>query len=237
LSATDPFEHLRPDIVQVPDPKARALFAAVIGSELPRAGLDRFLRVRDLTTIRCDAYARILHALQVTELDDRRVHLSHWRELLPGQPVGSDTMLFDVFEHASDHLRKSRIRVDPLIGTLDKDTAKKLATSVLRWSQTADCYFYYWGGYGISSDQQNAIYEGRVDFVDRFTAADKPLYQSPTLWWSADRSWFIGTYVESTSTYVGGSRELIKAILQDSELETTTATELTVIDDWTAQRK
>jgi hypothetical protein len=44
-------------------------------------------------------------------------------------------------------------------------------------------------------------------------------YQSPNLWWPDDRSWCVATEVDGFSTYVGGSRLCIDAVLADARLE------------------
>jgi hypothetical protein len=42
---------------------------------------------------------------------------------------------------------------------------------------------------------------------------------SPNLWWPTDRAWCVGTEIDLDSTYVGGSKPFIDAILQSEELE------------------
>lgn len=41
----------------------------------------------------------------------------------------------------------------------------------------------------------------------------------PTFWWPADRAWFVSTDIDSTSTCVGGSVDLIERVLSDEGLE------------------
>jgi hypothetical protein len=43
--------------------------------------------------------------------------------------------------------------------------------------------------------------------------------QIANLWWPADRSWFVATELYGEWTYVGGSRELIDALVADDQLE------------------
>jgi hypothetical protein len=42
---------------------------------------------------------------------------------------------------------------------------------------------------------------------------------SPNLWWPSDHAWCVGTEIDLDSTYVGGSKPFIDAILQSQELE------------------
>lgn len=48
---------------------------------------------------------------------------------------------------------------------------------------------------------------------------DSPWPQSPSLFWPADRSWCVGTEIDFNSTLVGGSAELIAAVLAEPGLE------------------
>lgn len=43
--------------------------------------------------------------------------------------------------------------------------------------------------------------------------------QSPTLFWAADRSWCVASEIDFDSTLVGGSAELIDAVLRSADLE------------------
>ncbi|MHA7134667.1 hypothetical protein [Oerskovia turbata] len=44
-------------------------------------------------------------------------------------------------------------------------------------------------------------------------AAFASLHQSPTLWWPEDRSWFVCTELDTIATDLGGSEELVEALL------------------------
>jgi hypothetical protein len=43
--------------------------------------------------------------------------------------------------------------------------------------------------------------------------------QSPTLWWSDDRAWFVHTEIDAMSTYIGGSRLLVDELVGQQILE------------------
>jgi hypothetical protein len=45
------------------------------------------------------------------------------------------------------------------------------------------------------------------------------LRHAPSLWWPADRSCCVGTDVDLTTTYVGGSRRVVGTLLADDRLE------------------
>jgi hypothetical protein len=54
--------------------------------------------------------------------------------------------------------------------------------------------------------------------------------QSPSMWWPADRAWFVATEVDGFSTYVGGTPAAIAAVLASADLEAIAVTAETPID-------
>lgn len=91
------------------------------------------------------------------------------------------------------------------------------------------CWFCVWEGFGGLDDQ--GVTE-RVELPNRRyllasgavedavpSVLDDPWDQSPNLWWPEDRAWCVATEIDYAWTYVGGSRELITALLQDPRLE------------------
>jgi hypothetical protein len=53
---------------------------------------------------------------------------------------------------------------------------------------------------------------------------DALFFHSPSLWWPDDRAWFVHTEVDAQSTYIGGSDDLIRTLLDDPQLEVLPAT-------------
>ncbi len=51
------------------------------------------------------------------------------------------------------------------------------------------------------------------------SAVDRPAWQSPSLWWPDDRSWFVSTPIDGRSTYVGGSEACVDALLRCEGVE------------------
>ncbi len=47
----------------------------------------------------------------------------------------------------------------------------------------------------------------------------EPRWQSANLWWPEDRAWFVSTEIDFACTYVGGTRDIIEAILASPEFE------------------
>jgi hypothetical protein len=68
-----------------------------------------------------------------------------------------------------------------------------------------------------SSGRSYLLFRGQVEDVVRFS--DGRWYQSPPLRWPDDRSWFVHTETDSTSTHLGGSRALIDELVGEQTLE------------------
>ncbi len=60
------------------------------------------------------------------------------------------------------------------------------------------------------------LYRGGVDAALAFVGSQN---QTPNLWWPADGGWCVASEIDLEWTYVGGSRELIDAIVTDRRLE------------------
>lgn len=61
------------------------------------------------------------------------------------------------------------------------------------------------------------LHRGAIDAVTAL--CPYPVSQSPNLWWPDDRAWCVASEIDFRSTYVGGSRALIAAILAAEGLE------------------
>jgi len=62
------------------------------------------------------------------------------------------------------------------------------------------------------------LFSGPFDAIEAFGRAGPP-WLPPNLWWPDDRAWFVSTDIALASTYVGGSRVCIDAILSAEEVE------------------
>lgn len=67
---------------------------------------------------------------------------------------------------------------------------------------------------------QRAYYllRGPLESVPALAVAGSP-WKAPNLWWPHDRSWCVATDIDLDSTYVGGTRKCIDAVLCDPALE------------------
>jgi hypothetical protein len=61
------------------------------------------------------------------------------------------------------------------------------------------------------------LIRGKVNDAARFMFHG--WFQSPTLWWPDDRSWFVHTEIDAMSTYIGGSHEMIDSLVGQQILE------------------
>ncbi len=106
-----------------------------------------------------------------------------------------------------------------------------LATVLQANTSTPDeCRFALWDGFGdLGLDSQGGptrlrligrsylLYTGSVMAATAFATRDAP--HAPTLWWPADRAWFVGGDVDLDSTFVGGSKIMIDLLLQRPDIE------------------
>lgn len=96
----------------------------------------------------------------------------------------------------------------------------------------ASCWIALWegsGGLGMVEDLDDApkvtiphrayyLFRGPLEAVPAFATAGTP-WVAPNLWWPDDRSWCVATDIDLDSTYVGGTRECIDALLSGPALE------------------
>ena len=119
----------------------------------------------------------------------------------------------------------------PREGSLEPDLARVLQ-SVLG-HETADsvpCWFGIWEGFGSLTDGQRAapsieapgrrwhLFRAPLDHLER-SFEDGFEHQPANLAWPEDRSWCLATEIDAEVTYVGGSKDLISAILEEPGLE------------------
>jgi hypothetical protein len=65
-------------------------------------------------------------------------------------------------------------------------------------------------------DREMRLLRGPLAAIDEFYGFHR---SPPSLWWPEDRAWCVATDVDLMSTYVGGSRASIGAVLADDRLE------------------
>jgi hypothetical protein len=96
----------------------------------------------------------------------------------------------------------------------------------------AECFFAVWHGFGGLSPRfrlatlylphrEYHVFAGPLANVTTGSGYSTVWfsYQSPNLWWPADRAWCVATEVDHAWTYVGASRKVVDDILADPRLE------------------
>ena len=115
----------------------------------------------------------------------------------------------------------------PSIGSLPQRTATTLADVLQRFTQDpSDCWFAVWDGYGndpfppgtvpliAMPHRAMALLRGPLSAAGLdFSSRRWP--ESASLWWPGDRAWCVATDIDLMSTYVGGTRACIDAVLAD----------------------
>jgi len=151
--------------------------------------------------------------------------------------------------HALSHIQDLMVRADghqwnkqgeggsvPHQGELERTSLSSLLAHLVGATITPnEIWMLIWFGYGGPEDtiglpievSEQLTASGRKYVLRRGSIVESPLDHAdsmfdhpPSFWWPADRSWFASSDIDSSSTYVGGSKELIKQILSDPLLET-----------------
>jgi len=178
-----------------------------------------------------EAYARVLHPAarkdvevswaQVAAANGRQAHSSmEWVGITGSWAFLHGQVQPEVWDTEPDE------------GSLPAASAEVLATVLAGFTSTADdCFYAVWDGFGASAlDDATAarvqmpqrpmlLATGPLSQAARVSMEAPPWDQSPSLWWPADRAWCVATDVDLMSTYVGGSRACIDAVLAAPGLE------------------
>ncbi|MFI2205117.1 hypothetical protein ACH47Z_30895 [Streptomyces sp. NPDC020192] len=177
------------------------------------------------------AYARILHP---ASLDERPVRWSavaaaHGTRVAPDsrwhEVVGMNSASYNAGEYGLAGVWDEH----PAEGPTPPGVARALVPVLARHTTTPErCWFGLWDGYGRWDFGHVPVFEtpGREEVLLGGALADAvsptsldEFAELPDLWWPADRAWILGGDVDLTSTYVGGSAELIADLLATADLE------------------
>ena len=114
---------------------------------------------------------------------------------------------------------------------MEPEEVATLAATLRPFTATPDsCFLAIWEGYGmeaIESRRGSAFLLGPHEhLVFRGTLADassdawnEAFNHPPTFWWPEDRRWCVGFDIDFDTTFVGGSAELVRALVDSDELE------------------
>jgi len=224
----DPFGFLDPLIRRYPRAEAQELLAVIGPFDLSLAPREP-LRVADLTSIPCERFVRVMHALGI-EGRDLLGGTWAWSQVFPGQ-IHPETDLHDVLRAVGDTLEARGIRIEPPVGRLAHHQASVIARGLRDVYGPSRCAFYFWDGLGLFGSEGPHVYESAVDAVVCFLPSGSADFESPTIWWSG-REWWVATHPDSTSTYVGCGAIAAERLLA-SGLEAISVGATDRVDDWT----
>lgn len=227
-----PFEHVSPALVRLAAVEAQRVLRSVRPLDLSQP-LRRSLRIRDLSKLRTEAQARICHPLQVLNIELGDLSYGRWAELSEGDyQITADTALSTLFQTTSGSAALKDRQIEPLIGTLDPSSAHELVRVLEALPGVSEAFFYFWEGGGRLGDGEPHVYHGPIAAMESLYPYGEGWLEMPSLLWADDRRWFVASYTDATSTYVGGPNQLIRALIHDSSLEVQQADPDTLVDEW-----
>ncbi len=243
LSSSDPFWHLRrAGMERLSDGQERALLEELLVDLWePPGGLLRHkaatpkahvilggFRVYDIVPRRFQAYARVVHPLQRRPAADGTPVGGRWTDVVDSS---AGTVDGDV-RSARGWPAAARLHLGPLIGVLDRSTAVSLAEVLKRHTATRKAvYFLFWGGLAeFGNAKQDAVYQAPIEVVGALYPYGGQEYLSPMLWWDAAGEWFVATHPDSSSTYIGGSRQLVRELSNSQKMEVVVVQPQTFVD-------
>ncbi|MGY1703021.1 hypothetical protein ACI79C_00470 [Geodermatophilus sp. SYSU D00697] len=186
------------------------------------------------------AHARVFHpAVRYEGLDDRDVS---WAEVAEANrtvahPAMEWTSITGSMEFLGEDNQSPLWDDSPALGHLPEHVAAALARVLRRHTGTPDdCWF------GLSTHWAEVLALPHLEPLPRLELPGRafwllrgpvelaeanllpePASQSANLWWPADRAWFVATDIDLVTTFVGGSRACVDAVLAAEGLETAEA--------------
>lgn len=189
-----------------------------------------------------ERYVRILHPAHIgigKEWSTREVSVpwttvSEWS----GVPLHATSHIQDLMVRVDGHdwRRRGEGGSEPRQGELETAPLSCLLKHLAeKTSVPREIWMLIWSGYGGPAD----IIGLPIEVSEQLTASgrkyilrlgeilsseeerqDSLFEHPPSFWWPADRTWFASSDIDASSTYVGGSKELIEELLSDPSLET-----------------
>lgn len=201
---------------------------AWIGTRLSEFGSGR---VDSVIPAGFAAYARVLHPVDLDRQADDLSSATRWADVAAwsGEPLTSSAQWVDIaLPRHFGRGPRPWTGDGPAEGDLSRPVARPLATLGRRFTTTPeDCRFAVWDGWGDLHHRPDAplltlpnrhyfVYSGPAAAV---LAVPGGTASPPSLWWPRDQAWCVATEIDLDRTYVGGSAELIAALLTDPHLE------------------
>lgn len=190
-----------------------------------------------------EAYARVLHAPSRDGAPVRWAQVAGWS----GVPLRPDSQFSWVALPPVPPTAPAPWDAPPGDALHPAEAAALVEILAGHTGTPRECWFCIWDGYGWDSavmltsgsgpaeplpkpipadvwaaprvrlpHRDYLLYRGGVPAALAFLGTEG---KTPNLWWPADRSWCVGTGLYTTSTYVGGTADLVRALVADDRVE------------------
>lgn len=188
--------------------------------------------VGSLVPVVFESYGRILHpAWARTGAAVRWDSVAAWS----GRTVHALAQFDPLARPRGDTIGAPPFERQPDDGALPRHALRALCEVLAAHTTTPDaCFVGVWEGRGWLEPRRfrtlrlqlpervHLVFEGPLEAVDDvgWTNFDGSFVrEAPSIIWPADRAWFVSTDVDQDSTFVGGSRGLLEALVADRRLE------------------
>ncbi|GAA3310231.1 hypothetical protein [Streptomyces cinereospinus] len=177
------------------------------------------------------AYVRVLHpaSLDGTPVRWATVAAAYGRGVTPVSRWHELAGMADTYQNAAEYGLPGVWDEHPVEGPTPLPVAEILVRVLERHTGTPQqCWFGLWNGYGSRDFDRFPFFgtPGRDEVLLSGALADAvspavsdAFAELPDLWWPQDRAWCLGGDVDLTSTYVGGSPDLVADLLAEPDLE------------------
>ena len=199
--------------------------------------LSGFARVHSLLPRGFPAYARVFHPAYLGDAEDQPVRWStvaSWTGRT-AHPLMQFSRIAGLSEDINDYYRDPPWGSRPQFGSIPEEECRTLMNILPGFTATPErCFFGLWEGYGNIDDRlyppearvkgrgrDYLLFQGPLEAVSSFLdRGGFPFWgDSPNIWWPEDRTWCVATDIDLYDTYVGGSVECIRALLEHPDLE------------------
>jgi hypothetical protein len=129
--------------------------------------------------------------------------------------------------HALGSLNLPRYLIFPDEGTMEQNTFEETINTLHPFTNETGCYFYYEELKTIYTFPQDSefhckdlLFRGILsDVISLYRKGEGFELGSPTYWWPEDKQWCIFTDYDFDFSIVGGSKEIIDALVSNDRLE------------------
>ena len=202
--------------------------------------LSEFGKVRALLPEGFSAYARVFHPAYLDENEEQPVRWSTvatWTGRTV-HPLMQFERIANLRENDGDIYKDPPWGTAPVHGSIPEGECRTLIDVLRGFTSTPDrCYFGLWDGYGYLAQglykessrvrapgRKYLLFCGPLEGVMSFLIGERPFWGDTPSIWPADRAWCVATDIDLYDTYLGGSDECMKAILNHPILEALPAT-------------